>query len=174
MRIMLYLGTAYIRNQGHGHNLKENWLTRECVTDMLIGMHFAVNLIRLFRDKLFHLPVCLERTGSNCCKDTFSDLGSKVVNEHYYTYGETLERAAHIGRTDQIRVDDAAPLFAKSRRRQKNWHTGSPITGPPGDMSNYASVVEGKCEEAWEEGVLLARQRAESVGMKDVLVQKGQ
>jgi hypothetical protein len=46
--MMLYLGTAYIRHQGHGHNLKENWLTRECVTDMLIGMHFSVNLIRLF------------------------------------------------------------------------------------------------------------------------------
>lgn len=172
--MMLYLGTAYIRHQGHGHNLKENWLTRECMTDMLIGMHFSVNLIRLFRDKFSHLPVCLEKTGSDCCEDTFSDLGSEVMNKHNYTYGEALERAAHIGRTNQIRVDEAAPLFPTSRRRQKNWHAGNPIIGPPGDMSDYGSVSEAKCVEAWEAGVLLARQRAEYVGMKETLMRKGQ
>jgi hypothetical protein len=56
---MLYLGTTY---GNPDLNLKQNWLTRECLTDMLIGVHFAVNLILLFRDKFPHLPVCLDRT----------------------------------------------------------------------------------------------------------------
>lgn len=169
---MLYLGTTYVR-YAEGLNLKQNWLTRECLTDLLIGVHFAVNLIRLFRDKFPHLPVPLDKTGSDCCEDIFSGLGSEVINKHNFCLGEGLERLAHISRTEQIKVDDAAPVFAKSRRRQKSWHLGNPIDGPPGNLQDYASVSEQWCVEAWECGLKDARKVAESLDMKAELVSQG-
>jgi hypothetical protein len=139
---------------------------------MLISVHFAVNLIILFRDRFAHLPVRLDKTGSNCCEDTFSALGSKVMNKHNFCLGEGLERLAHISRTEQIKVDEAAPNFAKSRRKQKNWHVGNPIDGEPGNLQDYASIPDAKCEEAWELGLIDARKLAESVGIKESLVRK--
>lgn len=112
---MLYLGTTYIRYAREGLDSKQNWLTRKCLTDMLLGVHFAVNLIRRFSDKFPHLPVRLDKTGSDCCEDIFSALGSEVMNKHNFCLGEGLERLAHISRTEQIKVDEAAPVFAKSR-----------------------------------------------------------
>jgi hypothetical protein len=89
---------------GYGLNLKEHWLTRECVTDLLISCHFAVNLIRLFRDKFAHLPVALHRAGSDCVEDQFSLMGQETRNMRNWSFGEGLERTRSIGRTEQIKV----------------------------------------------------------------------
>jgi hypothetical protein len=74
---MIYFGTTFIWYADQGLNLKQNRLTRECLTDMLIGMHFAVNLIRLFRDEFPHLPVALERTGLTVVKMSFLPLEAR-------------------------------------------------------------------------------------------------
>lgn len=95
------------------------------------------------------------------------------MNKHNFCLGEGLERLAHISRTEQIKVDEAAPVFAKSRRRQKHWHVSNSIEGPPGDMQDYASVSEIKCVEAWELGLEDARKLAVFVGMEEVLAPKG-
>jgi hypothetical protein len=73
------------------------------------------------------------------------------MNKHYFL-GEGLERLAHISRTEQIKVDEVASNFAKSRRRQKSWHVGNPIDGAPANMQDYASIPDSKCVEAWELG----------------------
>jgi hypothetical protein len=115
---MLYMGGNFVRHQGFRLNLKENWLMRECVTDMLIGCHFAVNLIRLFRDEFPHLPVALDRAGSDCVENQFSLMGQETRNMRNWTFGEGLERTRSIGRTEQVKVSKDSPLFASSRRRK--------------------------------------------------------
>jgi hypothetical protein len=169
---ILYMGTSYIEVVGHGHSLKVNWLTRECLTDFLISCHFAVNLIRLFRDHFPGLPVALDRAGSDCVEDIFSDFGSQVTNKHNYTLGEAKERASHIVRRGEIKVDPDAPLFAKSRRRANFWLSGCGMTASP-NLADYASVSESKCEEAWDAGLEYAQKRAAEVGMRPVLEEKG-
>jgi hypothetical protein len=166
---MLYMGGNFVRHQGHGLNLKENWLTRECVTDMLISCHFAVNLIRLFRDKFPHLPVALDRTGSDCVEDQFSLMGQETRNMRNWTFEEGLERTRSIGRTEQVKVSKDAPRFAASRRRKNIWKEGNPEVGEP-NLADYDSVTEPKCDEAWLSGLALARELAISLEMKPVLL----
>jgi hypothetical protein len=166
---MLYMGGNFVRHQGFGLNLKENWLTRECVTDMLIGCHFAVNLIRLFRDEFPHLPVALDRAGSDCVEDQFSLMGQESRNMRNWTFGEGLEWTRSIGRTEQVKVSKDSPLFASSRRRKNTWKDGTDEVQEP-VLADYASVTEPKCNEAWLSGLDLARELAISLEMKRVLV----
>lgn len=73
----------------------------------------------MMRDHFPHLPVPMDRVGSDCCEDMFSLLGQEVLNKHNFSFGEALERLSHICRTTVVKVDVNAPLFA-SNRRQKN------------------------------------------------------
>ncbi|GAQ92670.1 hypothetical protein KFL_010890010, partial [Klebsormidium nitens] len=169
---MLFFASEFIRHRGAGHTLKENWVTREAQLDMLISCHAAVNLIRLMRDRFPHLPVALHLFGTECCEETFSLIGQAVVNKHNYTYGEALERLSHIGRTAAVQVDADSPLFASNRRRKNLWHEGTeqPVpTDLTAVLSDYASVSEPKALRAWELGLESARERASSLGMREVL-----
>jgi hypothetical protein len=166
---MLYMGGNFVRHHGYGLNLKEHWLTRECVTDMLISCHFAVNLIRLFRDKFPHLPVALDRAGSDCVEDQFSLMGQETRNMRNWSFAEGLERTRSIGRTEQVKVSQDAPSFAASRRRKNIWKEGNRLTASP-NLADYDSVSEPKCNDAWLSGIASARELAISLGMQPTLL----
>lgn len=166
---MLYMGGNFVRHHGYGLNLKEHWLTRECVTDLLISCHFAVNLIRLFRDKFPHLPVALDRAGSDCVEDQFSLMGQETRNMRNWSFAEGLERTRSIGRTEQVKVSKDAPSFAASRRRKNIWREGNPLTASP-NLADYDSVTEPKCNDAWLSGLASAKELAISLGMQPTLL----
>jgi hypothetical protein len=120
---MMHFGSAYVLHAGHGLTLKENWLTRECATDMQMSCHFAVNLIRLFRDKFPELPCPLDRVGSDCCEDQFSMLGQETRNMHNFTFAEATERAAHCSNGTN-EGEEGCPSFCKvapSRESVASW-----------------------------------------------------
>jgi hypothetical protein len=169
---MLFLGSAYIRNRGLGHTLKRNWLTREGQLDTLISCHAAVNLIRLGRDFFPHLPIALDRFGTDCCEDMFSLLGQQVKNKHNFTFGEALERITHISRTAVIKVDPNSPIFASSRRRKNIWWSGGAATALP-NLADFSSAADAALEAAWSEGETKARERAVSLGMEATLQASG-
>ena len=62
-------------------NQRANFVTREGAQDTLLSCHFAVLLIRLFRDKYPEQSIPFHRCGSDCCECLFSSLGSWVVNK---------------------------------------------------------------------------------------------
>lgn len=178
---MLYYGYSYNMVHGHGHTVQGNWLTRETMTDVLMSVMFAVNLIRLFRDKFSHLPVPLHRCGSDCCEEFFSQLGQQTRNKHNATTGEALERASQILRKQVIKAVEAKSLvFAPPKRSENLW---CKLNGYPSDsdsvsalleaLSDYGSVHENGMLGAWDAGMALARETAEEVGMKDDLVRTG-
>jgi hypothetical protein len=166
---MLYMGGNFVRHHGYGLNLKEHWLTRECVTDLLISCHFAVNLIRLFRDKFAHLPIALHRAGSDCVDDQFSLMGQETRNMRNWSFGEGLERTRSIGRTEQIKVSKDAPSFATSRRRKNIWKEGNASCAEP-NLADYESVTDPKCDEAWLSDLAMAQELAVSLGMQPTLL----
>lgn len=177
---MVYIGYAYILMRGHGHTVKENWMTRETMLDLLISVHFAVNLIRLFRDKFPHLGVPLSRVGTDCCEDFFSQLGQQTRNKHNATVGEALERSAQILRKEHLKTDDHGLKFAPSRRRQNLWWKGNGydqsaafVEACQVELASYESVSDEHMLEAWKEGLAMAQEKAAELGMKDDLVQKG-
>lgn len=114
---MLYYGYAYVLLHGHGFTLRVNWMTRETMVDAIISVQFAVNLIRLFRDRFSHLPVPLSRAGTDCCEDFFSQLGMQTRNKHNATVGEALERSSQIVRKEDLKSQEHGLNFAASRRR---------------------------------------------------------
>ena len=169
---MIYFGTEYIRHSRHGHYLKDNWLTRESITDCLISCHSAVLHMMMMRDLFPHLPVALHKLGSDCCEDFFSLLGMHVKNKHNFCIGEAVERTSHIERTEQIKYDEDGPLFQESRRRKNLWWEGNPTSGKY-NLQDYVSISNDALGEAWLSGFRLAQERACYVEMKDVLLANG-
>jgi hypothetical protein len=167
---MMHFGGSYVLHAGHGLTLKENWLTRGCAPDMQMSCHFAVNLIRLFRDKFPDLPCPLDQVGSDCCEDQFLMLGQETRNMHNFTFAEAAQRTAHIARIEQIKGKKDGPLFVKSRRRENLWHLGGQHE-PSSHMCDYPSDLQ--CCEAWDGGLTWAREVCKGLGMRPVLEQKG-
>jgi hypothetical protein len=170
---MLFYGSEFIKHRGLGHTLKRNWVTRESQLDMLISCQSAVNLIRTMRDFFPHLPVALDRFGTDCCEDTFSLLGQQVINKHNFSFGEALERLSHVCRTAAVKVDANAPLFASNRRRKNIWWEGAEGPLASANLADYASVSEPLLLEAWDAGLVWARRRAGELGMEAVLRSAG-
>ncbi|GAQ78082.1 hypothetical protein KFL_000070500 [Klebsormidium nitens] len=166
---IVYMGSEFIRHRGFGHTLKKNWLTREGQTDLLISCHFAVNLIRVMRDRFSHLDVCLEKASSDCVESIFSLMGQWVRNKHNFTFGEALERISHVARLEQIKVDEDSPLFVTSRRRKLFWLEVNGTLSMRANMKDYESVPDEKLVEAWAAGLAMARDRALTAGMVPVL-----
>lgn len=77
--------------------------------------------IIMMRDLFPHLPVALNRVEYDCCEDLFSLLGQQVTNNHNFCLGEAIECTSHIGRTEQSKYDNNAPLFSKACRKKNIW-----------------------------------------------------
>ena len=58
-----------------GQTLANNFLTKECYTDMVVSCHEAVFQSEVFRRFAPSLPLCLIYSGSNNCENSFSSAG---------------------------------------------------------------------------------------------------
>lgn len=178
---MVYYGHAYVLHGGHGLTVAVNWMPRETCLDILIAMHFAVNLIRLHRDSFPHLPVCFSKAGTDCCEDLFADVGQQTRNKHNATPGEFLERCSQLVRKEQIKSDTMLGLkYAGTVRRKNLWYEGNgyatteeAVAAYECDLRDYASVPDDALCCAWDAGVDMAKDEAKKVGMYDVLNNAG-
>ncbi len=84
---MICFGIEYICNVQHGHNLQDNWLTKESIIDCLISCHSTILHIMVMQDLFSNLPIALHKVGSNCCEDFFSFLRQHVKNKHNFCIG---------------------------------------------------------------------------------------
>lgn len=178
---MVFLGYAFVLHAGHGLTVAQNWMPKETCLDILIAMHFAINLIRLHRDKFPHLPVHFSRAGTDCCEDLFADVGQQTRNKHNATPGEFLERCSQLVRREALKSDTMLGLkYAGNKRRENLWHKGN---GYPTDaeakaaldraLRFFAHVSDAACCGAWDAGFDMARDEARKVGMADVLIRVG-
>jgi len=146
---ILYLGSAYIRYNGFGHYLKNNWMSKECMIDCIIACHTSVCYIMMMRDFFPHLPIELSRVGSDCCEDYFSLLGQQVRNKHNFSIGEAIERTSHIARVEKIKHEKNGPLFANPRRRKNLWLEGnSYATDSSAVFLDYSCMTNVNLQEA--------------------------
>ena len=118
---MIYFGTHYIQHSLHEHYLKDNWLTRESITDCLISCHFAMLHVMMMQDFFPHLLVALHKLGSDCCEDFFSVLGQHVKYKHNFYFVEAVGHTSHIEKIEQIKYNKDRPLFQESHRRNFFW-----------------------------------------------------
>ena len=169
---MIYFGIEYIWHSSHGHYLKDNWLTRESITDCLISCHSALLYMMMMRDLFPHLLVALHKLGLDCCQDLFSLLGQHVKNKYNFCIDEAIERTSHIERTEQIKYDEDGSLFQESYRRKSFWWESNPTLGEY-NLQDYASISNDALGESWLSGFKLVQARACYVEMKDVLLAHG-
>ena len=68
----------------------ENFVTEEAMLDAVLSCHYAVLLMKLYREEYPGVELDLSRTGTDCCESYFSSLGSFVDNKRTYSCGEAL------------------------------------------------------------------------------------
>jgi hypothetical protein len=88
----LRLWREWVRNQNN-YNLHENYITREAAQDVILSCHFAILLIKLFRDHYPGQKIPFDRCGSDVCEAFFSSLGSFTLNKRTYSLLEAIQTA---------------------------------------------------------------------------------
>ena len=152
--------------QSHGVNLKDNFITRETYLDLVISCHFVVLLIKATRDFANGQPVLLEKTGTDCCEDYFSQNGSFNMNKHTYSFPDMVNNLGSMNRLQEIRSDPEGPVINKAHEKQdKIWHKGNdrPDDSDAPDLTNYPS--DNEIEDAWDHGLRRARNKALLMGI---------
>jgi hypothetical protein len=89
---MICFGTEYIHNVQRGHNLQDNWLTKESIINCFISYHLAILHIMMMRDLFPNLPIALHKVGLDCCENFFSLLKQHVKNKHNFCIGRRLSK----------------------------------------------------------------------------------
>ena len=146
------------------HSLKENFITMQCYTDVIISCHAAVLHIRAGRIFTPSEEMILSKTGSNCCEDYFSSNGSFVMNRHTYRFADMVETLPKMNRVNEIRADPDAPTVPKGHKKQIDiWDEGNetPIHKP--DLKDYPT--DDQLIEAWDSGISRAQKLCSDVGM---------
>ena len=148
-----------------GVTLKDNFISRQSYSDLLISCHAAVLHMKAGREFTPDQPVPLPKTGSDCCEDLFSQSGSWVVNKHTYTFGDMLEMVPQMSRINQIRADPDDQKIPKGHKKQMNiWGKcyEEKITQQP-DLLPYPS--EEEMSQSWDNGLIAAQDICKSIGM---------
>ena len=83
-----------------------NFISREAYQDVKISCHFAVLLMRLFRDQYSNLPCALHLTGSDVCNNFFRKVGGMVGVEREYYFVDLL---IAIGTLNRVVEEESNP-----------------------------------------------------------------
>ena len=115
---LLIIWRSWIHHSPDLH-LKENFITRQCYTDVILSCHAVVLHIKAARMFSPSHPM-LSKTGSVCCEDYFSYNGSWVMNIHTYSFADMSETLSKMNLINQIRADPDAPNGPKGHKKQIN------------------------------------------------------
>ena len=152
----LYVWRTWVIRQ-HGLLLHKNFLSRETFQDTLLSCHFAVSFIMYMAANFPEVPCQLDLTGSDVVESFFSKNGQWVGNQHTYNFGRMERNLMHMVRLEEIRVNPAAPEFAKPHPKgELIWSKQYPQPWEPADLKAYPTMEEAT--EGWNDGKLILPQ----------------
>jgi hypothetical protein len=96
-----------------GYDLKLNAESKETFQHLVLSCESAALKIRLFSQKYKHAPMCLSRTGSDCCEELFSSLagcGRLQINRREVTANDALEMIGDLIQLKCYEGDPETPL----------------------------------------------------------------
>ena len=99
-------------------NVNINFISREAYQDVKISFHFAVLLMRLFRDHYSNLPCVLHLTGSDVCENFFSKVSGMVGVERAYDFVDLLHAIGTLNRVVEEESNPKGIHFNKSHKKQ--------------------------------------------------------
>ena len=100
-------------------NANINFISRETYQDAKILCHFAVLLMRLFRDHYSSLPCLLHLTGSDVCENFFRKVGGMVGSERAYDFTNLLHDVGTLNRVSEEESNPQGLRFNKSHKKQE-------------------------------------------------------
>ena len=158
----LRLWRLWIMNT-NGYTLKDNFITRECFTDVKLSCHAFV-LVLLTYDKLnIAKPPDMRRMGTDCCEDLFSSLGSWVMNKRIYTILDGLYTLKTQLYVKGLQVQSGFKTNSKNKRLRSSW-VDEKVSDPPVDLSKMPSLDD--MVSAWKKGKKEAYTHATTDKMK--------
>ena len=162
------LWLCWVQKQSHT-NVNINFISREAYQDVRISCHFAVLLMRLFRDQYSNLPCVLHLTGSDVCENFFSKVGGMVGMERAYDFTDLLHAVGTLNRVVEEESNSQGLHFNKSHKKQENiWNKLHQETIQNTDiLSQYDSIsTDAKIVEALKNGLKDAQDILSTLGMK--------
>eukprot|EP00112_Aurelia_sp_Birch-Aquarium-sp1_P001683 Seg1182.1 transcript_id=Seg1182.1/GoldUCD/mRNA.D3Y31 product="hypothetical protein" protein_id=Seg1182.1/GoldUCD/D3Y31 len=144
--------------------LKENFITRESFTDIVISCHFIILLMCEFRDHFPDQPLDLSLTGSQCLEDLFSEMVSWNMNKHTFSGMEALRTLRSIATMQKIKAAPDAPHYSRSSKQEDIWYMQYlkvPYINPT--LNEFPDDI--RMEELWKQGLQDAQEMAWKVGI---------
>ena len=163
---MLWL--CWARKNSH-INANINFISREEYQYVKIPCHFAVLLMRLFRDHYSNLPCVLHLTGSDVCEKFFSKVGGMVVLERAYDFTNLLHAVGNLNRVVEEESNPKGLRFNKYHKKQESiWNKLHQQTTENHDvLSQYGSIsTDDKIIESLKVGLNDAQNLLSSLGMQ--------
>ena len=162
------------RARGHVHNtsgltLKENFMPRQTYSHVILDCFNCVLTILAQGKCNAALPVCLGKSGSNCCEEAFSECGGfgrLASRKRNYTINDALEALGDVNTIIAYAHDPEARLRFGSRNHRQDIDITKheDQSRPDANLASHATRAEYVA--AWRAGREEARQEAESLGMK--------
>ena len=144
--------------------ISKNFISNQTYVDILLSVHTAVVVICFLRDQYQELECPLDRLGSDCCEDFFSQNVQFIGNHPVYPFGQMVRNVKHMIRLSEIQADPNAPSFMKPHIKQgKVWDKQFHVDAQRASLKEYPE--EGEEVKLWEEGIGMARQLAKEVGI---------
>jgi hypothetical protein len=162
------LWLCWVRKQSHV-NANINFISREAYQDVKISCHFAVLLMRLFRDHYSNLPCVLHLTGSDVCENFFSKVGGMVGSERAYDFTDLLHAVGTLNRVAEEESNPQGLRFNKSHKKQESiWNKLHQQTTENHDvLSHYGPIsTDDKIIEALKVGLNDAQNLLSRFGMQ--------
>lgn len=152
------------------YTLKENFISREAFQDIQLSCHFAVLLIKVFREKFSHLKVPFSSTGSDTCENFFSKVGGMVRNERSYDGGDLLSSAVTLNRIAEIQSSSLLVFPAAHSKQESIWTIMNHAHGVPlANLGDYKSVSsDEEIIRGLREGLYEAKSVCEMLGMHEI------
>ena len=149
--------------------LKEHFLPRQTYTHVLLSVHSAVLIILAQGERSPEQPVCLRKSGTQCCERKFAELGPfgvRACNVRNFTVADALEGLGDINTLALYQYDPDCELkFGHRNRALEIDMTGhEDLSAAPADLKQHLSAAE--YAKAWTEGDDESKVEAEQMGMK--------
>jgi hypothetical protein len=149
--------------------LKEHFLPRQTYTHVLLSVHSAVLIILAQGERSPEQPVCLRKSGTQCCERKFAELGPfgvRACNVRNFTVADALEGLGDINTLALYQYDPECELkFGHHNRALEIDMTGhEDSSAASADLKQHLSAAE--YAKAWTEGDDESKVEAEQMGMK--------
>ena len=149
--------------------LQECFVSNQCYLDVQLSCHFAVLLIRYFRDSFSHLPVPFHLTGSDSYEIFFSKVGGMQGMEQAYDFQELVVCANTVNWLAAIEYGHNGLKFDRAHNKQRNiWAKLHPLEAgqSPANLADYSAIaIDQDIVAALKEGLKAAQTQLKVLNM---------